>query len=432
MTETFSSDPEGAPSHRYTGLTVGLAVLVALVLGATGALVLGRSGNEAPRAPEPAEAKHELPSGAVEVPVAAQRNAGVQVAAVRVDTLPAMIAATGVVAADDSRVAHVRSLARGVVEKVHVSLGSRVTAGQPLLELDNIELGELIGRYLSERAGLQQTDTDLDVKRRSLDRARELIKIEAISRQELDQREAEVKNAEAAVASQRARLSQVEEQIHRFGLTDADLAKVTPADTQSGHRDASHSTVRAPFAGTITRYDVAVGEAVDSQSELLTVADMSTVWVLADVYEKDLGRLAKVDKVQIDVDAYPSRAFNGRLTHISDLIDPKTRAAKVRVVVPNVDGALKLEMFVRAAIPTRDRKQGLLVPVGAVQYIDNQPVVFVRESETRFVRRLVRLGATANEVVEVLEGVKAGEPVVSEGSFYLKTALLRERIGGEG
>ena len=427
MTETFHSEPA---ERRYSMRTLVIAALAALALGAGGVFMLGRDGADVAAEPSAAEVASDLPPGVVEVPAAAQKNAGLEVAPVRSDTLPAVIEATGVVAPDEARVTHIRSLARGLVEKVHVSLGSRVTAGQPLLELDNIELGELIGGYLSERAGLQQTDTDLDVKRRSLERARELIKIEAISRQELDQREAEVKNADAAVASQRARLSQVEEQIHRFGLTDADLAKVNTTDTQ-GHRAASHSVVRAPFAGVITNYDVAVGEAVDPQSELLTVADMSTVWVLADAYEKDLGRLANVDQVQISVEAYPDRGFTGRLTHISDVIDPKTRAAKVRIVVPNGDGALKLEMFVRAAIPTKDQKQGLLVPVAAIQYIDNQPVVFVRESDTRFLRRLVRLGTTAGEVVEVLEGVKAGESVVSAGSFYLKTALLRERIGGE-
>lgn len=431
MTDSF--DRQARPrDRRFSGLVLGLAVSAALVLGATVALVFNRDAADKASETRPAEAKTDAPSGTVEVPLAAQRNAGIQVAQVRADTLPATIEATGVVAADESRVAHVRSLARGVVERVHVSLGSRVTSGQPLLELDNIELGELIGRYLSERAGLQQTETDLDVRRRSLDRASELIKIEAISRQELDQREAEVKNAEAGVASQRAKLSQVEEQIHRFGLTDTELAKLTPTDTKSGHREASHSTTRSPFAGVITRYDVAVGEAVDPQSELLTVADMSTVWVLADVYEKDLARLGGTDNVRIAVEAYPGRTFAGRLTHISDVIDPRTRAAKVRVVVPNADSALKLEMFVRATIPTKEQKQGLLVPGASVQYIDNQPVVFVRESETRFARRSVRLGATAGDVVEVLDGVKAGEAVVSVGSFYLKTALLRERIGGEG
>ncbi len=431
MTETFHSEPVESTGRRFSLRVLVTASTAAVVLGAGAAWLAGRDGGDVAPKAVATEGPGALPDGVVEVPLAAQKNAGLNVVPVRSDTLPSVIEATGVVTADEARVTHIRSLARGVIEKVHVSLGSRVAAGQPLLELDNIELGALIGSYLSERAGLEQADTDQDVKKRSLDRARELIKIEAISRQELDQREAEVKNAAAGVASQRARLSQVEEQIHRFGLTDDDLAKVNTTDTRSGHREASHSTLRAPFAGTITKFDVAAGEAVDPQNELLTVADMSTVWVLADVYEKDLSRLANVDKVRVSVDAYPDRVFIGRVTHVSDVIDPKTRAAKVRVVVENADSALKLEMFVRATIPTKDRKQGLLVPVGAVQYVDNQPLVFVRQSDTRFARRAVRLGTTAADVVDVLEGLKAGESVVSEGSFYLKTALLRERIGGE-
>ena len=378
-----------------------------------------------------AEERKESPtaSSAIEISETAQRNGGVRIAAVETAVLPATIEVTGAVAPDEKRLAHIRPIARGLVEDVTVSLGSRVEAGQALLTLDNIELGELIGPYLSEKAVLQQTQSDLEVKRQSLTRAQELIKLEAIAQQTLDLRRAEFRNAEAAVTSQRARVSKVEEQIHRFGLSDADLTKLTPEEGQSGHRIASHNVLRAPIPGVITKYDVAKGEVVQPDHELFTIANLSSVWVLADVYEKDLGKLQRDTDVSVRVEAYPDRVFPGKLTYVSDLIDPKTRTAKVRCVVANADTALKLDMFARISIPTADRRNAIIVPAAAIQQVSGQAVVFVRQSPTQFVRRDVRLGGSAGDQIEVLSGLRAGEAIVGAGSFYLKTALLRGQIG---
>jgi cobalt-zinc-cadmium efflux system membrane fusion protein len=189
--------------------------------------------------------------------------------------------------------------------------------------------------------------------------------------------------------------------------------------------------LRAPFDGVITSYNIAPGELVNPQEDLLTVTDLSEVWVLADVYEQDLAKVRTGRDVQITVDAYPDRTFSGRLTYVSDVIDPKTRTAKVRCVVDNADGALKLDMFARIRLPSGDARQALAVPTTAVQHVDGQPVVFVQQSPTRFERRNVQTGATAGPVLEITTGLEAGEVIAAEGTLSLKTALLRERIGGE-
>ncbi len=386
-----------------------------------------------PPAAESAAEDHagDLPGGIVEIPEAAQKNANVEIAAVAMTRVPGTLEVTGSVTADESRVAHVRPLARGVVETVAVSLGSRVSQGQPLLTYDNIELGQLVGEFLTEQAGLRQTQTDLEVKRTSLARAEALIKIEAISQRELDVRRAEFRNAEAAVSSAQARVSRVEEQLHRFGLSDADLKALAPDARESPHRDASHSTLRAPFSGVVTKFDVAAGEVVEPDKELFTVADISTVWVLADVYEKDLSKITRDGTVSIKVDAYPGRTFTGRITHVSDIIDPATRTARVRCVVENRDGALKLAMFAKVVLGTSEERQALAVPSDAVQQVDNQSVVFTRQTATRFERHIVQVGRRSGDLVEILGGLEEGQMIVGKGSFYLKTALLRERIGDE-
>ena len=425
MNETHSW-PERIRKSRGAGLVLVLALGIALGSGAVW-LFSAKPVAESAREDHAAD----LPAGTVDIPEAAQKNASIETAPVKAMNLPATLEVTGIVTPDESRVAHVRPLARGVVEKIAVSLGSRVTKGQPLLMYDNIELGQLVGEFLTARAALRQTETDREVKRTSLERAESLIKIEAISQRELDLRRAEFQNAEAAVASARAGVSRVEEQLHRFGLSDADMKALAPDANEAPHRAASHSTLRAPFAGIVTKFDVAAGEVVEPDKELFTVADISTVWVLADVYEKDISKIQRDGTVAIKVDAYPDRTFAGRITHVSDLIDPSSRTAKVRCVVENRDGALKLDMFAKVTLGTADERQAVVVPADAVQQVDNQPVVFIRQDATKFERRIVQVGRRSGDLVEILSGLDTGQIVVGKGSFYLKTALLRERIGDE-
>jgi cobalt-zinc-cadmium efflux system membrane fusion protein len=402
---------------------------------ALGGVGLGIAGmwvsTDRPTAESAAEAEDELPAGTVDIPEAAQRNADIQVVPAKTTRLPATLEVTGIVTPDESRVAHVRPLARGVVERINVTLGSRVTAGQPLLTYDNVELGQLVGEFLSERAALRQAETNREVKRTSLQRAEALIKIEAIAQQELDVRRAEFRNAEAGVASAQARASKIEEQLHRFGLSDQEVRALSPEADEAPHRAASHSTLRAPFAGVVTKFDVAAGEVVETDKELFTIADMSTVWVLADVYEKDLAKVQRDGNVSIKVDAYPGRTFTGRVTHVSDLIDPTTRSAKIRCVVENRDGALKLDMFAKVTLASADERDALVVPSDAIQQVDSQAVVFVQQAPTRFERRDVQVGLRSGNLVEIVSGLTDGQTIVSKGSFYLKTALLRERIGDE-
>ena len=420
-------ESSATPPRGGFGIPVLVAALIAgLAVGALAVWVL-RAPSPLPHA-EPAARPQPAAGGAttVELPEAAQKNAGVEIVEARQVALPAAIDVTGTVSTDEARVTAVRPLARGVVQSVAVHLGDRVQPGQVLATVDNVELGTLVGQYATEQASVRQAQADLDVKSRARDRARELIKIEGIAQQELDLREAEVRSADAAVASARARVDQVEEQIHRFGISDPQLERLTA--TEAGHRTESLSTLRAPFAGIVTKYDIAQGELVDPARELFTIANLSSVWVLADVYEKDIAKIQRGAPVRVRVDAYPDRVFTGQLTYVSDTIETQTRTAKVRCVVPNGDGALKVDMFARVTIPTTDSRSAMTVPPRAVQNIDGMPVVFVRQSATRFERRAVQLGVSASDAVEVVRGLKQGERVVGAGSFYLKTAALRERI----
>ncbi len=248
-----------------------------------------------------------------------------------------------------------------------------------------------------------------------------LLENQAIAQKEYELKQAEYKNTLAALERQRAELAKYEEKLHRYGLSEKEITALHGPDHQQVHRTASHNILRAPFAGIITRYELGEGELVQPDRELLTITDIDTVWVLADVYEKNLASVREGQDVQIVVATYPDRIFTGKITYISDQIDPTSRSAKVRCVVDNKRHELKLEMFATIHIPTTEKRTVLAIPSSSVQKIDGKAMAFVQLKETEFLPRELQLGARQEGWVEVVSGLSRGEKVVTEGSFYLKS-----------
>jgi membrane fusion protein, heavy metal efflux system len=363
----------------------------------------------------------------VQISPESQKEVGIAVEPAAFRNLRDTLSATGTVSEDPGRVAHIRPLARGLIEKAYVRLGNRVSVGDPLVEYDNIDLGLAIGEYLSAQAELQRSLTDLEVKKTILERGKEMLKVGAIARTAYDLREAEYKDAEAKTAGSRATVDKIAEQIHRFGWTDQDLADL-PAKKGKGH-SISHSILKAPFSGIITAYHASIGEVVEQSTELFSITDMSSLWVLADIFEKDLSHVKADQAVQVRVSSYPGRAFQGRITYVADTIEPKTRTAKVRCVVENSSGLLKLEMFATVEIPVDRTSSILVVPDSSIQQIDGKSVVFVRNSEKEFQKHEVQTGIVSGGYTEIQSGLKEGAMVASQGSFVVKTAFLRNLIG---
>lgn len=402
-------------------IILGIVIVVAVVA----IVLLWRFSRPQPKAPE---SKHD--PNVVEVPIDAQRNAGVTVEPATEERVAQMVNTTGVISPDEARVAHIVPLSQGVVEQVYVQLGDRVSKGQPLLVYDNIELGESLGEFQNLRGALERALAQQEVSRQSLERADALIKVQAISPRELEIRKAEYHQAVADVASRRAEVARAEEKLHRFGLTDADLQRLDSSEHGS-HRTASHNTLRAPFAGVVTTYDVSQGEVVGRDKEVFTIVDTSNVWALADVYEKDIGLVSRGGECVVVVASYPKDVFKGKITYISDALDPASRTAKLRCVLPNPDGRLKLEMFANVRVPGGESRTGIAVPASALQEVNGETVVFVQVQPDTFEKRTVQIGERNEKQAEILSGVVTGEKVVANGSFYMKSALLRETMGEE-
>ncbi len=376
------------------------------------------------------QAEAEQQPATVRMEAAAQRNIGLRLERAQLRSLERTIQATGAVSPNESRLAHVRPLARGRIEKVFVRLGDHVRANQTLLVYDNVELGEVTGEFIAGMAALGKAKAEAEVTRRSLDRAKALVDVGALARAEFDKRNAEYRNALASIESQAADLAKTHEKLHRFGLSEEDIQALNPREGAGSHREASHSSLRAPFAGIIIKYNAAEGETFGPDDEVFTIADLSTAWVLADVYEKDIAAIRAGRQARIVVDSYPGEVFLGSITYVSDFLDPRTRTAKIRCEVPNQGGKLRLDMFATIALPAAEGRKAVAVPSSAVQQVDGRALVFVRTSETEFEPRPVRLGESSDGWVEVI-GVKAGETVAAHGSFFLKSTMLRSQIGGE-
>jgi len=360
--------------------------------------------------------KHIEEANVIELSDEAQRRAGLVIEEVKPGKVEVQIKATGTVQPIDSRIVHLRPLARGRVMQVLARIGDRVEKDQVLARFDNIEAGELSSQIDATRAELQRIRILLANSRRQAERTRNLLEVGAVPAKEYEAAESDARALEEAVRAQQSTLAGLETRLKSFGA--------------SFNGDASLTTIRAPFAGVVIRTEAAPGDVIDSGSILFSIADLSRVYVEAQVYEKDLGRIRINQTVLITVDTYAGEVFEARVTAIKDILNPQTRTAAVRCELANPGGKLKLEMFANLAIPTTDTHMALTVPSEAVQTINRRQVVFVRKAALHFEAREVQvLGDGAR--LEISGGLKEGEAVVVKGAFQLKSVFLAKELESE-
>lgn len=370
------------------------------------------------RQPQPAATKEqpEAPSSnLITMEEPAQQRVGLKTAPAAESALHEFLPVTGTVQPVDQRVGLVRSTGRGRLLEVRVKVGDRVKAGDTLALLDHLEAGELSAQLASAEAELRRTQVLLAAQARQSDRARQLASIGAVPRKDAELAEAEQAAMAESVKAQESLAAGLRARLRRLG-----------ADRPDGS-----ATIRAPFAGIVTKAPASAGLLVDASEELFTVADLSLVWVQAEVYEKDLARLRVGEHARISVESWPNERFPGRVSYIGDVLDPQTRTVKVRCEVPNPAGRLKLDMFGRVELPTTFEKRALTVPEAAIQQLDGKTVVFVRHSATTFETRPVEAGRTVDGLVEIRHGLRPGEPVVVAAAFHLKSILAGKDLGEE-
>lgn len=354
-----------------------------------------------------AEAAHNDDEGVVELSPEAMTRAGIRVEPVGPLSSGQVLVAPAELQANADRIARVGPRVAGRIATVIAPLGAHVRAGQPLATIRSPEAAEATAALDSARAA----ET---LARRSLARERELFERRVSAQREVLEAEAALANAEATVRAAEARLA-------AKGFT-APGSNVEPV-----------VAVTSPIAGTVIERTAAVDAPVAADSVLFTIADLSSLWLTVRVSETSVGAIRKGQTVSVLVGGRPDRPVDGRVDYIAPIVAPDTRTIDVRVLVPNSSGELRpgTSASARFDLPDSPQSSGearVLIPRTAVQELNQASVVFVPNGDRKFKSQAVTLGSSYGNQVEVLSGVKAGDRIVVQGAFTLKSQLLRGAV----
>lgn len=348
----------------------------------------------------------------IALPPKAILAAGVRVEKIERRPLAGAIRATGTVVSNQDRLVHVTPRIRGRIEEIDAPLGQDVERGQVLAVLDSVELGTARAGYLKAQAAREAAEAGL---------ARE----ERLMKQGIST-EADLLAAKAAFLTADAERRMARETLLLYGLPAQEV------DALSWDHDdpIGHCPIRAPSGGTIVQRHMSVGEVVGTEDRILTIADLSTVWVLVDVFPRDLGRLRLGQPAECRMEGVPG-AVRGTVTHVADFVRAETRTIQARVEIDNRARRVKPGMFVTALLFDAGAKRVLALPRDAIQSVEGRSVAFVQDRARpgRFRRVEVTLGSEYGPWREVLKGLEEGDDVVVSGAFILKSELLRGQMG---
>jgi cobalt-zinc-cadmium efflux system membrane fusion protein len=306
-------------------------------------------------------------------------------------------------------------------------VGDAVNKGDELVVVESPELGRVQSEFLQARTAVSVAQTQVEPAVKAHERAKALYeKNQGIALAEVQKREAEARAAEGELATAKAALSAHENGLRLLGMS----REAVEAMATSGEISPRY-VITAPIAGQVVEREVTLGELVSPEKDaLLVLADLSDLWVLADVPEARLADVAVGASARVQVEAASKKALDGKVAYVSPSLDPNTRTGRVRIVVPAQNGGLRPGMFARvelSAATVDGVEQSLTVPDEAVQTVDGQPTVFVPvvgEPNT-FAPKPVKVGRVAGGLVPILEGLAEGDHVVTSGTFILKADLAK-------
>ncbi len=469
-TESYKTiNQERAP--RFYRRLIFLVTMALVLIIASGLYIRLRDQGVKPIEKAAGE-EHADEKGEVELSPEAMESAKIEYARVTERPAVALLRVTGTVEANQQNVQQVTPLVGGRVERVLVALGNRVRAGAPLAVVSSPQIAEMHGKLHESETRLQNAERNLarvkkaenrvaalsakarlDEAEAALKRTRRLIELGAGAGKDLIAAETAYKTAKAeydfqsnislnkelAEAQAEVDTARVDAQHIHDGLR-ALGAPVSPNEKDCQSCDISLITMRAPISGMIIERMVNAGAGIEAGKPLFTVADISTLWVIANVPEAQVGSLRVGTPAEVRAAALGEEEIAGRVAYIDPVLNEETRTARVRVEVANRQERLKVGMFVEVGFeagsdtPGSSAENELVIPEEAVQRVNERTVVFLpKESEQgHFEARDVELGGTAGGYQRVISGLKSGERIVSKGSFTLKTQLLKGEMGEHG
>ena len=329
------------------------------------------------------------------------------------------VSATGQLQINEDASWTVGAITDGKIISVPARVGDPIREGQVLAVLHSHDVHDARATYRQALAAIAREKVLAEQARTVRDRTQRLFELRAASREQLEAAEALFRSATSAVAALQADVDKA-----KFHLTD--FLEV-PAEAGDDHGGATEGLrIKSPAAGTVMERRASVGTVVSAGDPVFTVADLSSLWLIASVNEADMSRIHPGQRVQIAVRAFTDRTFTGRVLQLGERLDPQTRTLQVRVLVPNGRGLLKPEMFATAQFEIAGGPLALQVPEAAVQQVNGRTIVFVKNASESFSPREVSVGARSAGFVRILSGLKPGEFVVVNGAYLLKSQMLKE------
>jgi cobalt-zinc-cadmium efflux system membrane fusion protein len=335
-----------------------------------------------------------------------EQMAHVQVLTVQPTTLPRSLRLTGAVAYNSFRTTPVITQVSGPVSRVVVVPGQKVHQGEPMLYVASPDYSQLRTNYLKAKEAYA-------LAQKAYARARDLYEHKAIAEQNLEQAQSAEVQASGDLASSQAALKVM-------GITDPDeLVKGPPS---------FEVPVRAPISGEVVEQDVSAGQLIQpGTTQCFMISDIGSVWVLVNIYQKDLPYVRVGDTVAIRTDTYPE-AFHGRISYVAASLDPNTRTLQARIETNNPGEKLKKDMYVVATVNAGTIPNAIALPDAAVlRDSENQPFVYAAAASNQFGRRSVTLGESLNGQTQIISGLKAGDQVIGNGSLFLQFANSLQR-----
>jgi membrane fusion protein, heavy metal efflux system len=332
--------------------------------------------------------------------LSADQMSHIQLVTVQLSKLTRTLRLTGTVAYNAFKTTPVITQVGGPVSRVLAVPGQQVKAGQPMLEISSPDYSQLLDSYLKAADASRLAE-------KNYARAKDLYEHHANAERDLEQAESDRNQAQAD-------LNAAEQGMKILGIkSPADLAKA-PSSAQI--------QVLAPLSGEVVERLVSPGQVVQAgQTQAFTISDLSTVWVLANVYQADLGSIRNGDDVVVTTDAYQG-SFHGKISYVSPSLDPTTRTLQARIVVDNPGEKLKKDMYCTVSV-TAGSISAIALPDSAILRDDNnQPFVYVATGNDQFGRRDVEIGPSQNGQTQIVKGLSAGEKIVGDGSLFLQFA----------
>lgn len=359
--------------------------------------------------PQPAPAKAERDPLAVTAD--AELAGRIEVAALGVSEVRDLLRVPGRVEADENRMARIGAPVNGRITDLQATVGQEVRRGAVLATINSTELSTAQLAFL-------KAQSQRELASRSAARAKQLFDADVIGAAELQRRQSELTMAEAELGA-------AADQLKVLGMPAGAVKRL--AETRSIN---SLSQIVATVSGTVIERKVTEGQMVQPADPVFLVADLSSLWVLAEIPEQNAGSIRVGEEVAVEIAALPGRTVNGRLTFVSPVVDPQTRTVQVRLDLPNSQRDYKPDMLASVQIQGKPQQRPT-VPGEAVVREDNRDYVFVRSAENTFRLRAVQLGIEYQGRRVVESGVRDGEMVVVGGAFHLNNERKRQTQGGQ-